>query len=81
MSIATAWKSIARVNQVDLNPGDKVLFEGGKTFGVSGSVGSDLIANPGFESGLADWTDTLGSNARTKRRVRIPCIAAARRSS
>ncbi|MCB0836723.1 MAG: hypothetical protein KDD99_08700, partial [Bacteroidetes bacterium] len=28
----TAWKSIEKVNQTRLNPGDSILFEGGKTF-------------------------------------------------
>lgn len=28
----TAWKSIEKVNSVDFQPGDTILFEGGKTF-------------------------------------------------
>src|ERR1051326_3385016 len=31
-SPATAWKSITKINFLDLDPGDKVLFEGGQTF-------------------------------------------------
>ena len=31
-STSKPWKTIGRVNSQDLNPGDKVLFEGGKTF-------------------------------------------------
>src|SRR3954462_9319193 len=62
-SVATAWKSIARVNQADLNPGDKVLFEGGKTFSAGIATGTNVLANPGFESGLPPWNDTLGANA------------------
>src|SRR6266511_519906 len=60
-STSAAWKTIARVNKADLNAGDKVLFEGGKTFSVRGTTGSNVIANAGFESDLADWTDSLGS--------------------
>src|SRR5687768_12732094 len=59
----TAWRSIDRVNQVDLNGGDKVLFEGRQTFSVSGSNGPNLITNGGFESGFTGWSDTLGSSA------------------
>ena len=32
LSIRTAWKSILKVNAATLKAGDKVLFEGGKTF-------------------------------------------------
>jgi hypothetical protein len=59
----SAWRSIARVNAVDLNPGDRILFEGGRTFGVNGAAGPNLIANPGFESGLKSWGDTMGAAA------------------
>jgi hypothetical protein len=31
-SATKPWKTIGRVNAQDLNPGDKVLFEGGRTF-------------------------------------------------
>src|SRR5687768_4755262 len=63
LSPATAWQSIDRANQVDLNGGDKVLFEGGKTFSTTGTIGPNLIINPGFELGETGWTDPLGSNA------------------
>lgn len=32
-SEATAWKTVKKVNETKLNPGDGVLFEGGATFG------------------------------------------------
>ncbi len=32
LTTTTAWKSISKANMVDLEPGDKLLFEGGKTF-------------------------------------------------
>lgn len=47
-SIATAWKTIARVNAATLAPGDMVLFEGGKIFNgmlyitSSGSNGANI---------------------------------------
>src|SRR5262245_39517249 len=62
-SPATAWRTIARVNQIELNGGDRVLFEGGKVFAASGSTGSNFIVNAGFESGLTNWSDTLGSSS------------------
>ncbi|MFC7668706.1 right-handed parallel beta-helix repeat-containing protein [Hymenobacter humi] len=31
-SVGTAWRSTARVNNATLQPGDRVLFEGGQTF-------------------------------------------------
>jgi hypothetical protein len=32
LSLATAWTSLDKVNAATFNPGDKILFEGGKTF-------------------------------------------------
>ena len=41
-SIVTAWRSVTRVNTQDLEPGDRVLFEGGETFsGPLSVVASD----------------------------------------
>ncbi|MGH7215334.1 MAG: beta-glucosidase, partial [Tepidisphaeraceae bacterium] len=31
-STGSAFRSVARVNQLDLNAGDRVLFQGGQTF-------------------------------------------------
>ncbi|MHC4158402.1 MAG: right-handed parallel beta-helix repeat-containing protein, partial [Planctomycetota bacterium] len=31
-SPSTAWQTISKVNTVDFDPGDGVLFEGGETF-------------------------------------------------
>src|SRR6266704_2134725 len=58
----TAWKTIARVNAKNFDPGDRVLFQGGKTFTVAGSAGANVIANGGFESSLSAWADTRGSS-------------------
>ena len=49
-----AWKSIGKVNETTFKPGDKILFEAGKTF--SGSVGFD--AN---DSGTEASPVTVGS--------------------
>ena len=57
------FRTIARVNKLDLNPGDKVLFEGGKTFSASGSVSTNLLSNSSFESNFTSWGDTLGTAA------------------
>ena len=32
LSVATAWKSLEKVNSVEFQPGDKILFESGKTW-------------------------------------------------
>ena len=39
----TAWRTIARANGKNWNPGDALLFEGGKTFSVEGSAGANVI--------------------------------------
>src|SRR5688572_23105365 len=44
-SSGTAWKSINRVNQQTLKPGDKVLFAGGKSFSGSLLVNSNEGGN------------------------------------
>ncbi|MEO6434451.1 MAG: hypothetical protein ABIP55_01655, partial [Tepidisphaeraceae bacterium] len=62
-SAQTAWKTIARVNGKNWNPGDQVLFAGGQTFSAVGATGANVLNNPGFESGLTGWSDTLGTSA------------------
>src|SRR5215212_5501630 len=62
-STTKAWKTIAKANAHDFNTGDKLLFQGGKTFTVAGSIGPALISNGSFESGLTNWSDTLGTSA------------------
>jgi hypothetical protein len=59
----SAWKTIARVNGKNWNPGDAVLFEGGQTFSATGAAGANLLANPSFDAGLTAWTDTRGTAA------------------
>src|SRR5947208_16534051 len=67
-----AWKTIARVNAKDFNPGDRVLFQGGKTFTVAGGAGANVIANGGFESNLSAWLNVAGSHAAGARLVTAP---------
>src|SRR3954466_9958841 len=62
-SAATAWQTIDRVNSKDFMPGDRVLFQGGKTFTVSAAKGANLLTNPGFSSGLTGWSDTGGTSS------------------
>ena len=59
----TAWKTIERANGKNWNPGDRLLFEGGQTFNVSGSAGPDVVVNSFFDDGLLGWEDTLGTSA------------------
>ncbi|MBA2707861.1 MAG: hypothetical protein H0U59_08675 [Gemmatimonadaceae bacterium] len=59
----TAWRTIDRVNQKNWNPGDRVLFQGGQTYAVQGVRGDNFLINPGFEDGLAGWSDTMGTPA------------------
>ncbi|TGD79669.1 right-handed parallel beta-helix repeat-containing protein [Hymenobacter wooponensis] len=64
-SVATAWNSIAQVNKASFNPGDRVLFEAGKTFTGSlyfTSVGTaaDPIKIGSYGQGMA--TIASGNN-------------------
>src|SRR5258706_5211631 len=64
----TAWKTIARVNQQDLQPGDIVSFEGGKTFtgtitliaGDSGTLASPVTINS-YGTGAASISAGTGN--------------------
>jgi hypothetical protein len=57
---ASAFQTMSRINALDLNAGDRVLFEGGKTFTIPwGPNPVNRVANSGFESGLADWSLNL----------------------
>src|SRR4051794_16519701 len=62
-SSQTAWKSIAHANAKKFSAGDKLLFQGGKTFTVAGSAGGNVVSNAGFESNLSAWSDTVGTAA------------------
>ena len=53
-AIASAWRSLGRVNQQQLAPGDSVLFEGGRTF--SGQLYLDRV-----DAGRSDLPVTFGS--------------------
>src|SRR3954464_7458663 len=62
-SPTTAWKTIDRVNGKDFAPGDRVLFQGGKTFTVSSAKGANLLTTSAFSSGYTGWNDTLGTSS------------------
>src|SRR4051812_8950963 len=55
LSPTTPWQSLARVNRVDLQPGDQVLFQGGATFRSTGGSGLNRVQDPGFSEGLQSW--------------------------
>src|SRR3954469_23510033 len=62
-----AWKSITRVNQQKVKPGDKVLFQGGKTFNGSlyipsteGGTATQQVLFSSYGSGRA----TINSGTR-----------------
>ncbi len=60
-SASSAWHSIARVNHQILKPGDKILFQGGKTF--SGSL--SLNSHEGGTSSSPIVFSTYGSGRAT----------------
>src|SRR5215212_9157726 len=45
LSQQTAWRTIGRVNQVDLNAGDQVLFQGGSTFTATPGSGAGGVVS------------------------------------
>ena len=53
-SASAPWRSISKVNSINLNPGDSVLFKGGQTFYGSLEVGSG-------DSGSSTAPVTFGS--------------------
>jgi len=53
-TIASAWRSMSRVNQQQLAPGDSVLFEGGRTF--DGQLYLDRV-----DAGRSDLPVTISS--------------------
>ncbi|UOQ82454.1 right-handed parallel beta-helix repeat-containing protein [Hymenobacter sp. 5414T-23] len=61
-SVATAWQSIERVNQVMLKPGDRVLFNGAQTFeGTIGAQNSGTATQPIIYSSFGPGTATINS--------------------
>jgi hypothetical protein len=63
-SSGSPFKTIAKVNTLDLNAGDKVLFQGGQTFNAPAASATNRIADPGFESGgFSSWTENFDETA------------------
>lgn len=63
LSAATAFKTVEKVNALDLNAGDQVLFEGGQTFGVPAGARTNVVGNPGFETGtFGAWNEDLNQS-------------------
>jgi hypothetical protein len=69
-SAAAPFKTIAKVNTLDLNAGDSVLFQGGATFAAPAPSPTNQVGDGGFESGnFNTWTenfdDTAGNSSIT----------------
>src|SRR2546423_10792170 len=63
-SPAAAWKTVAKINSLDLEPGDRVLLQGGATFNAPTPSASNLASDGGFESGnLNSWTQSFDATA------------------
>ena len=53
-----AFRSVARVNALDLQPGDQVLFEGGKTFALPAGSGAEKAVNAFGSNGARTLSGT-----------------------
>src|SRR5688500_10156106 len=63
-SATAPWKSIAKINQRDLNAGDRVLLQGGATFATPAPSRINLVLDGGFESGnFGAWSKSLDATA------------------
>ncbi|HYO10707.1 MAG TPA: choice-of-anchor Q domain-containing protein [Tepidisphaeraceae bacterium] len=60
-SPTAAFKTIAKVNSLDLNPGDKVLFQGGQTFNPPTVASGHTLNLISSDSGTAADPVTIGS--------------------
>jgi hypothetical protein len=67
-SPGTSWKSIDKINKTDFQPGDKILFEGGKTF--AGALKFDIDdsgtpENPVTVTSYGEGRATISSGTET----------------
>lgn len=65
-TLGNPYATTAKASQLDLAPGDRVLFEGGKTFKLMDAAtvtSGELLTNPGFENGLASWSPWAAGDA------------------
>jgi len=63
-----AWQTVRNVNDLDLNPGDRVFFEGGKTYDGSlsfDSLDSGTKLNPVVISSFGKGRATINSGRKT----------------
>ena len=61
--ISAPLKSIDKINTLDLEPGDQVLFQGASTFSAAVSA-SNLVTDPGLESqNFNNWTENFDATA------------------
>ena len=73
LSIATAWTSLDKVNTKKFNPGDTVVFEGGKSFtgnlefdNTDGNASSKPLVLTTYGTGMATINTTLTSKCGFK---------------
>lgn len=65
-SPAEAWRTLRRANDQVLQPGDRLLLEGGKTFSAPGLRDTLPVRNSGFSTGtLEGWEDWGGTRPVT----------------
>ena len=61
-----AWKTINKVNHIDFEPGDKILFKGGETFNGTIVLNGDDFGNSGSKIHVGSYGDLRATiNAQT----------------
>jgi hypothetical protein len=61
-SQGTAWQTVEKINALNLDAGDQVLFQGGSTFSVPAGR-TNVVGNPGFETGtFGAWNEDLNQS-------------------
>jgi hypothetical protein len=65
-SLSRPWATIAKANTLDLDPGDRLLFEGGATFSTDIAGKRIVLTDPSFESGgFSSWEHEFDQGGRS----------------